>query len=170
MRTPRLVLAIFVAVLAAGCITTTTVERIPFPVAEYEALLKTGTGKVTGQAFLRTQGGDVITAAGSEVILNPVTSYSNQWYAAYQANVLNRLNTTILSEPDPRILRYFLQTTADASGQFEFNNVPPGDYYVTTSVTWFPTGRYSRIQQGGFISRRIQVSNEATTEVIISSR
>ena len=69
-------------ILITGCITeySKTIQRIEFPIAEYEMLNRKGTGIVTGQAFLRTRSGDVKTTAGDEILLNPVTSYSNQWY------------------------------------------------------------------------------------------
>jgi ABC-type transport system substrate-binding protein len=147
----------------AGC-AAATVQRMPFPEAEYAALAKTGTGRVTGQAFMRTIGGDVKVAAGSDVALNPVTSYSQQWYDVVY---VQRKNITAW---DPRLDEYVMNTRADAEGRFEFVNVPPGDYFVRSLVLWAaPTGPYGSLQQqGGFVVERITVNDGEETKVIVT--
>ena len=56
--------------------------------------------------------------------------------------------------------KYIITTQADGSGNFRFENVPPGDYYLTSDVIWqVPVGAYMSSQQGGFISERITVEN-----------
>src|SRR5262245_40298090 len=95
---------------------TPPVERIPFPREEYAALEKSGSAVVSGQAFLKTRGGDVKTAAGEEVYLNPVTSYSEQWYeVAYTGG-------RALTEADPSYSDYVQTTIADGDGRFSFSN------------------------------------------------
>ena len=159
-----------VIVLASGCVTTTPIERLPFPQEEYDELPETGTGVVKGQAFLRTRGGNVITSAGSRVYLNPLTTYSIQWYLAYLEDLEDPFNNVVLSDPDPRLMEYIRETIADASGSFRFENVPPGTYYLTTEVSWdAPTGSGFR-PQGGILVREIRVEDDRETEVIISSR
>ena len=121
----RMLLAAVAAASLASCAAPrvyvpTPIERPPFPEAEYAALAKTGTATVTGQAFLKTRGGDVKTGAGNAVYLNPVTSYSKFAYD-------HRLAYDGLSPVDQRMNAYLRQTVADASGRFSFKNVPDGE-------------------------------------------
>jgi hypothetical protein len=157
---------LFAAVIV-GCAserpTITPLPRPPFPEAEYAALPKTGTGVVTGQAFLKTRGGDVKTGAGNTIYLNPVTSYSKYAYEF-------RYSSGGIAPPDPRIYGYMRETIADASGRFTFRNVPAGEYYVTGKVTWeAPTGyQHSMQTQGGAIWKPVTVDDGATVEVMLT--
>lgn len=139
------------------------VQRIQFPLLEYLILNTEGTGIVKGQAFLKTRGGDVKMAAGNEIILNPVTSYSNQWYDAY---LLNKS----LTEPDPRYDQYVIKTIADADGKFEFINVPPGEYYLVAPVFWEAAVGYqgALVRQGGIIAKKIKVQDGKELKIILT--
>ncbi|WP_211826751.1 carboxypeptidase regulatory-like domain-containing protein [Kistimonas asteriae] len=164
-----LITILFITLLTGCAVQHTnvgTVQRIPFPIAEYQLLSKEGTAQVTGQAFLKTRGGDVKKAAGNEVMLNPVTAYSNQWYQiAYIQN-------TPLSEPDPQYNNYIITTTADADGKFAFNNVPAGEYYLTTQVFWeAATGYQGALQRhGGTISKKISVVKSSVQNYILTKK
>ena len=135
-----------------------------FPEGEYLALPKTGTATVRGQAFLKTRGGDVKTAAGNQVLLNPVTSYSLEWYEK------SYLPNRGIENADPRLAAYVPTQIADGSGRFVFKNVPAGEYFVTTDVTWeAPTGYQGALRtQGGVVSKRIKVSAGEEVEVIVT--
>lgn len=149
----------------AGCQTVEPIERMSFPEAEYTVLPATGTARIEGQAFLKTIGGDVKTAAGNAVYLNPVTSYSEQWYASYVTG-----RPLDPAEPDPRLSKYIRETTADGEGRFEFADVPAGEYFVTTRVVWgVPTGSYGTIsQQGGTVTKRISIKEGEVIKIIIT--
>lgn len=140
------------------------VTRMAFPEREYQALEKVGKSTVTGQAFLRTRGGDVKTAAGSEVILNPVTSYSMEWYEK------SYLPGRAITPSDDRLWNYAKKQIADGSGRFTFKNVPPGEYFVTTVITWEAgTGYQGALQvQGGAVTKRIVVKAGEDNEVIVT--
>jgi len=153
--------------LLSGCATTTDLQRMPFPENEYQALPKTGTATVKGQAFMKTRGGDVKTAAGNEVWLNPVTSYSIEWYEKFYLPTIS--NTSPLRDikttpPDPRLTKYILIQIADGDGRFTFKNAPPGEYFVTTAVTWY----VGKELQGGFVTKRITVKDGEETDVIVT--
>jgi hypothetical protein len=141
------------------------VQRVPFVQAEYDALEKTGTAVVSGQAFLRQRGGDVVTAAGANVGLNPVSSSSTQWYE------LNYLQQIPLSVPDSRYAEMTRWKVADADGRFRFKDVPNGRYYLATTVTWeaFTGGRYGgTATQGGQICKIIEVVDGGDLEVVLT--
>jgi len=152
----------------SACVTTTTprpepTSRMPFPEEEYLILPKSGKVTVTGQAFLKTRGGDVKMAAGNEILLEPVTSYSKEWYEKYA------LTWGRISPPDERLWKYVRKQIADGSGRFSFKNVPAGEYFISTEVTWeAPAGYQSSLQrQGGIIIKRITIGTE-DVEVIVT--
>lgn len=164
----RLIFSALFMFLLIGCAQQKTminpVLRIPFPEDEYMRLPSTGMATVKGQAFLKTRGGDVKTTAGNEIVLNPVTSYSDQWYkVAYLQNMP-------IQEPDPRLWEYTKKQVADADGRFTFKNVPAGDYYVTTGVFWeAPTGyQGALVKQGGIISKKITIKDNEEVETILT--
>lgn len=151
------------AAFVTGCASMAPMERPPINLAEYEALPKEGTGVVTGQVFLRTMVGEVRYGAGSEVSLNPVTSYSTFWYE--NGHKPNRR----LAPPDTRQDAYIITTQADGHGNFRFENVPPGDYYLTSGVFWqVPLGAFSSTQSGGWVSERITVENDKETKQMLT--
>lgn len=162
----RTMLAFLLLLGSCGCapVAVQPINRIPFPEDEYKQLASVGSATIKGQAFLKTRGGDVKTAAGNEVLLNPVTSYSNQWYE------VSYLKNVPLTEPDPRLIQYVKKQVADADGRFTFENVPPGEYYVTTMVSWeAPVGyKGALVPQGGFVARKVTVKDGEKVEVILT--
>jgi len=162
-------LIVFIVLFAVSCSLLETrkplplLPRIPFPQAEYAKLPMSGTGTVTGRAFLK-RGGDILSAAGERVLLNPVTSYSNQWYT------LSYIGHNQLEPPDPRINKYIRATTADSQGRFTFRNVPPCDYYIITVVSWqLPAAdQEAPASQGARLCKRITVKNGEETKVVLN--
>lgn len=151
----NVVVALAATAALTGCVSMPApMARPAFPVGEYAQLEgRTGTGVVTGQVFLRTQGGEVRYGAGSEVVLNPVTSYSTFWYTN------GYLGNRNIGEPDPRQDKYIPVVQADGHGNFKFERVPPGDYYLTSQVFWQVPGPYGGSQTGSYISERITVED-----------
>jgi len=173
-----------------GCASTSLVPRIAFPVDEYAALPTTGTGVVEGQAFMKTRGGEVRTAAGNEIHMDPVTTYSTQMY---EVIYLQGLQLTL---EDPKYREYFESVDwgptnqgswfSDAEGEFKLENIPPGEYYIMTNVTWeapvTKTETYwdpytkqvaqrpkTELEvQGGLIMKRIEVKNGETTIIMLT--
>ncbi len=103
---------------------STIVQRIPFPEDEYVTLPKSGDAVVEGDIYLQTSGGKKIYGKNTRLYLNPVTSYSTQWYEK------SYLGGAKMSKVDPRLFNYLKFTTSDENGHFEFVNVPSGSYYL----------------------------------------
>jgi hypothetical protein len=163
----RIILTAVLAATLVGCGTYTPLPpmaRPAFPEAEYAALSKIGSATVTGQAFLKTRGGDVKTGAGNTVYITPATSYSTFSY--------NQRDSYQSIEPaDPRLAEYTRETIADGSGRFTFKNLPDGDYFLKARVTWeVPSGgKYSYMQtQGGDLWKRVTVRNGESADVIVT--
>lgn len=143
----------------------------------------TGTGVVTGQAFLTQRGGRVVSGAGSQVSLDPVTAISTEWwsrqarfwstlppdYALTDADQYThakaRMSWAAMTPPSPGFRKARRTVTADAEGRFRFSDVPAGKYYASTAISWI-VGQYS--YQGGLIGQPVEVRDGNTTEVILS--
>jgi len=105
-------------------------ERIPFPVEEYQHLKKRGRSTVSGTIYLENSDtGEKIRGKKIKLWLNPVTSYSRQWYEE------SFLGGYKLSKTDKRLYNYLKFTYSDNSGKFDFFGVPTGAYYLTGSIS-----------------------------------
>lgn len=155
-------LALSLALSACAIPQQQAVPRVPFPASEYDALPKTGTGSLTGQVFMRTVGGDVKFGAGSDVHLQPVTSYSQQWYE------VNYLGGQPLAPADPRASQGLLTTQADGNGNFSFSSVPPGKYFLSSTVSWQAPSPYGLLPQGGVVAKIITISNDSQAREMLT--
>lgn len=134
-------------------------------------LLSKGTSTIKGSALLRQQGGGVVTCAGNDVRLNPVTPYSSERIRAIYNNSdkgyfeFNHPTMGGFTNPDPDYETYGTRkTTCDAQGYFSFDNVKPGEYYVTTEISW----RAGNTIQGGWIMRRIDIGENETKDIVLT--
>ena len=105
------------------------IERMPFPVDEYRHLRKKGRSTVSGKVYLTNRlAGEEIKKAKIKLWLNPVTSYSNQWYNEVY------LGGNRLTKADKRLYNYLKFTYSLADGTFNFFGVPTGEYYLTATI------------------------------------
>ena len=105
------------------------VERVPFPLDEYNKLDKTGRGTINGYIYIESEYGNKIYGKNSKLYLNPITSYSKQWYKE------SYLGGKKMSKADARLFNYVKFTSSSEHGRFVFYGVPSGGYYLTGSVT-----------------------------------
>ena len=105
-----------------------TVPRITFPMSEYNRLNKNGTGVVKGKIRVLKKNGEQEIAASSAIYLNPVTSYSEQWYEEGYVKGVK------LSPADGRLFQYMRFTSSDKDGNYRFDQVPQGQYFITCEV------------------------------------
>lgn len=140
---------------------------------------------ITGQGFLKTQGGDVKTCAGNEVYLEPS---NKEWVsslllsesarsvaetAAALADSQKRLgtDTTATEEEIDKHMEQWkknyaihlnasnksvLTTMCDAQGNFEFNNIKKGNYAIATRVEW----KVGDEKQGGVVGDFIDINQK----------
>ncbi|MBD3792918.1 MAG: hypothetical protein IE889_01990 [Campylobacterales bacterium] len=104
-------------------------ERIPFPVEEYNAISKSGRSTVSGKIYLINSATEnTVLGKNVKLYLNPVTSYSKQWY--YESY----LGGYKMSPVDKRLYNYLKFTTSNESGEFNFFGIAPGNYYLIGSM------------------------------------
>jgi len=135
----------------------------PFISLEYDAYRINGTGSISGQAFLRTRGGEVKFGAGAMVHLVPVTSYSFEWY--------NReiLGGEVLAERDARAEFFHWTVRADGFGEFVIEELPEGEYFLASKVHWEiqgPSGKFH--PAGGWAHARVKVRDGRTTRAVLT--
>ncbi len=104
-------------------------ERIDFPVEEYKHIRKIGRSTVSGAVYLsNSYTSDKVMGQKVKLYLNPVTSYSEQWY---QESYLGGYK---MSKSDPRLYNYLKFTMSNADGKFNFFGVPSGQYYLVGTM------------------------------------
>ncbi len=103
--------------------------RIEFPESEYYRLARTGKGTVKGTIYVKDAYNDKrILGASTRLYLNPITSYSEQWYEE------SYLGGYKMQAADPRLFNYLKFTASDKNGKFAFYGVPSGSYYLIGTV------------------------------------
>jgi len=102
--------------------------RIEFPVAEYTRLPRKGRGTISGKIYINDLYGSPVYGGGTRLYLNPVTSYSEQWYE------VSYLGGNKMEKADGRLFNYLKFTAANSSGKFSFYGVPSGSYYLIGTV------------------------------------
>ena len=103
-------------------------ERIAFPTSEYYSLPRTGRGTIKGTIYISDSYGSRVFGSGTRLYLNPITSYSKQWY------VESYLGGNRMQKADSRLFNYLKFTAANSNGKFAFYGVPNGSYYLIGTV------------------------------------
>jgi hypothetical protein len=136
-------------------------KKISFSDTEYNE----GKNTVTGQAFLTQKGGAVVTCAGQTVTLTPNNPYFNADEALY------------IKEPSAKAESLTFTSQCDAQGNFEFENIPNGEWIITTGVTWsvpsymYLGGGYStyiETPQGGILKKTVTIKPNQKNRFLIS--
>ena len=137
--------AVVLLTLVAGCAVQRQARFDPEECASYE---RPGTATVSGQAFLKTRGGDVKYGAGNTVELRPVTTYSVEWYRTVVVSGRG------LAPGDSRENAFVRSATADGEGRFRLEGLPGDKYYVTCNIIWeTATGYEGSLRPTGGIAR-----------------
>ena len=103
-------------------------ERIEFPTSEYYSLPRSGRGTIKGTIYITDNYDSRVLGAGTRLYLNPITSYSKQWY------IESYLGGNRMQKADSRLFNYLKFTAANTNGKFAFYGVPNGSYYLIGTV------------------------------------
>lgn len=156
----RLIISVILIVILHGCAYTPPAPleiRTPFNPEIHAPYAQPGRGVVSGQAFLRQQGGGVVTCAGAGVFLLPATSYFRSvLYVARSGHPVQALPY--------EAQRLRKGSRCNAQGNFIFTDVAPGSWFVVAEVNW----AVRNIGQGGVLLAEITVNNDETTDVILA--
>lgn len=132
------------------------IERISFPVNEYKYVKKNGRSTVSGSIYVENSyNAEKIMGKKVKLYLNPVTSYSRQWY---QQSYLGGYR---MSKSDRRLYNYLKYTVSNVNGKFNFFGVAPGNYYLVGTVTCGQECGYSSTKTVRLV-RKISVGHGVT--------
>jgi hypothetical protein len=166
-----LALISLVALLVCGCapVRPTIHLNSQFDAQEAQRLLARGSNTITGSALIRQQGGGIVTCAGNEVFLIPVTTYATERmqhiYNSDQEGFSPVLKGAVMFEPEyPDYWSSTRKVTADAQGYFEFTDVADGEFYVVTAITW----KAGSVPQGGALMQRVTLSGGEAKKIVLS--
>ena len=157
-----------------GCASTYNMTNI-FDKEEVSWINQDGSSTITGQAFLNQQGGGVVTCAGKEVSLIPVTNYSSERMEAIYGSTEQGYKshswlTTDVSFTPSTPAEFFTsqkKATCDAQGNFKFKEVPSGkEYFVLTKVRWI----IDSSEQGGDLMLKTTSKENEITEIILTQQ
>ena len=132
-----------------------------------------GTGSIAGQAFFQTRGGQPRTCAGLEVSLQPHSTYGDERLIAIYGNAeqgyVSALASRIQFTPDDPSYKQSVRTsTCDAQGNFVFNGLPSGKYFLVASIIWRIPGQDFSPPQGGQLMKSLTLSEGENARVILT--
>lgn len=145
----------------SSCVPTPTqTVEMSYTDSEFGAYKGQGDAVVTGQAFLRQEGGGVVVCAGEPVLLFPHTSSFERL-----VNLAKQHIRPIMSETaDPRFKKIARKTTCDAQGNFRFDELPRAPWYIFTQVRW----TVSDYAQGGALIGTVDTSHGGQQRVLLT--
>lgn len=166
---PKIISMLLFSLFLAGCAQQYTIKN-SFDAREVSWVKSQGKNTIDGEAFLRTNGGEVRTCAGAPVIIVPISTYSTERVLAIYNNSEKGYRPAFgsgsgFANDDPRFYEYTIRSMCDSTGHFRFKNVPDGSFYVIGSVTW-QISPY--VVEGGRLMQKVRVSSGQTKEIIMS--
>lgn len=135
-----------------------------------------GTNTVRGSALLRTVGGEVRTCGGLSVQMIPDVPYSRERImhlygklgSGFQPASAAQAGGIIFMGESHEYTQVGRRTVCDAQGNFRFENVPDGDWFVVAEVVWgVPYSGYVS-PQGGRLMQQVTVADGETRELILT--
>lgn len=144
-------------------------RKATFQPEDYVPYQAKGTATLSGEAFLKTRGGEVRYAVGERILLIPATAYGKEFLDAD----LIRQEEDIRPALDKRIYLAIRSAQADSVGRFSFLDLPEGNYLLYASIYWeVPKyspgiGSYSA-STGGRIWQPVLVRNGEQKTVVLT--
>lgn len=161
---------LLMVLLLGACASRPVTVVARFDEVQATRLMQPGGNTIVGSALLRQRGGGVVTCAGREVHLIPLTEYAKEW-AGYEFEWATV--QTGVRPADWRANSYLHQAgfieqrrsaNCDAQGAFRFENVADGQFYLTTDVSWIA----GNAMQGGQLVRLIELSGSKRHDITLS--
>ncbi|MFM8443419.1 MAG: hypothetical protein ACKN9W_08775 [Methylococcus sp.] len=138
------------ALAMTGCAPTLVHLPVSFDQSGAKALMLPGTNTVTGTIKFEPDKGHVfaypdtfVTCEGNEVTLIPYTDYAREWALKYYGKpvtdiaykLTHRAKNMIFDNYD-QFMAATRKTQCDAHGNFSFDHVANGDFFVMAKVVW----------------------------------
>lgn len=128
-----------------------------------------GSAAISGQALLRTNGGEARTCAGLPVRLVPKSTYAEERIMALYGNEERGFEPVIgqqvqFSSNDTQYGKANKEVTCDAQGNFAFEHLPAGQYFVVAPVVW----QVGYARQGGILMQSVTLSSGEEKHLIMT--
>lgn len=141
-----------------------------FDISEVAWFSKQGSATISGDSFWRQAGGGVVTCAGTKISLYPQSQYADErakfLYGNNTKGFRGALHTNYQFIPDDSYDYHEARKTTicDATGKFEFLNLPSGQYYIASRVVW----QVQSIWQGGSLMQKISLAENENKKISLS--
>ncbi len=156
---------IIILIISLSCITGCSTSR-PYQAPQKNTIqriqitLPTQTpthimGNITGKIYIKNpHNTQQYFAKNTQVILNPINLSSQQWYQ----EVCTKGH--ILTGKMPlSYQQQLIKTTTNEQGQFIFQNIPTGQYYLVSRAYWLDKDRYQGpVQYGGLMVKIVNIT------------
>lgn len=131
-----------------------------------------GNATIEGQAVLRTRGGEAKNCAGTKIYLIPYSLYGMQRLVHLYGNdehgfmnVSAAMQRRLVFEPDiPAYKADAREQVCDSQGNFRFDKVPAGKWWLQTHVVW----QVGALNQGGSLLQAVEVRDGEAKRVVLA--
>lgn len=124
----------------------------PFSDEDFAAFRGDGQATLEGEAFVKTENGEVRNCSGETVFLAPDTPFDFEVITAFLFHL-----DLALKRAGPAA-QYWRESSCDSQGKFNFDDVPVGNWIVITAVRWGNSGRViGGTRQGGQLAKKISL-------------
>ena len=157
-----------VLVLAGCAAPAPYVMKTEFNTNDLASYTYKGSASISGQAFLKTRGGDVRYGAGNDVFITPATAYTQEIVKFITER--GRDVTIYQAAPtgnDKVLAGYIRKATADGQGNFSFSGLTPGNYYIECGVFWDTGAKYGGTT-GSMIRKLVRVSAGESQRIMLT--
>jgi hypothetical protein len=168
----RKICFVILCAILGGCVAPQKISiSSPFDPVLTKKLLADGINTIQGSALIRQRGGGVVTCAGQEVTLTPATAYSSERVKALFGSSLGGYAPAFggrrveFESTAPEYWSSSRSTICDAQGNFRFDKMADGSFYVNTQITW-NVSPYAT--EGGSITRLITLSGGETKNIVLT--
>lgn len=161
MRSVQLLYLAPLALLSACNAARGPAPGVAFDPSQANYIRAPGRGVITGQAFLRdgSEQSSMRYAAGETVRLIPATTYAQARIKKFYGSVKFLPAAAIPKvTQDTQYASLTRTTKTESNGQFTFENVAPGRYYLTTQLIWNP--KDSATPQGGAMYEEVTLTGK----------
>ena len=167
------IFAVSLIAVLAGCVPSPEVIKttVDFDKEAASIINKKGKATVSGQAFLKQGGGGVVTCAGAGAFLIPMTEYAKQRISGIFGSsdggyrTINRYRGgAFLASENEDYNALIRSAICDAEGDFSFDNVANGEYYLSSTVAW----AVGDSPQGGVLAKKISVKNGKDVRALLT--
>jgi hypothetical protein len=129
-----------------------------------------GNASVYGSANIELENGVKKGCASFNVELLPVASYSSERIIkTYGNNVSGQIlisqNPPKFEPDEKKYHELIISTTCNSKNQFEFNNIPHGDFYILAFIIWDEEKDGLVKKLGGAVMKKIHVTANSKIKV-----